>query len=919
MKPILYAPDETNFTTNGLGALSDAISVIVEEERNGKFELTIKYPFDGIHFSDVKHSSIIKAKPHDNGNDQLFRVYKITSPLNKQCTIYAEHISYQLNYIPLMPFTAYDIQSALYGITQNMAEPCPFTFWSDIQSAAVYEQHEPEMVRTRLGGQEGSFLDTYGGEFEWDNYTVKLWEQRGMDRDVTLRYGKNITDIQQEESIANTITGIVPYWIGDVIDDEAKEELEEIIESLEGSTESLTDQITAQQTKVNRAKTAYNNAKNTYGANSSQAKKKKKAWNNQKQILAKLKEGKSNAEAELTQRQEELRSVEGTRFETMVSLPEKVIYVADADEFPFHRIRAVDLSDKFEEKPTVAELRDMAESWMDANCVGEPEINLKVSFVALWDTDEYKDIAPLESVQLCDTVVVEFERLGIRVAAKVTQYKYNVLLERYESITLGDAKKTLAGAVSDNHNLMLDVINQVPTTSTMQAEIDRATKLINGGYGGYVVFVPNANGQPEEILIMDDDDINEATNVIRINKNGIGFSTSGYAGPYRTAWTIDSHFVADFITAGELNANVIHAGILTDYHNATWAVTADTTVKAGKGYYTRWNDGTTESPKWVYQLVSNPIGNPHALGYYECTHPANTNFWNLNTGEFQLMSTVKVGNETLEQFVEDHSTELTQENVFNALTQNGTKQGIIMDSSGNLYINASYIQGGTIVGSTIKFQSSSTSQAVQLSNGAFQTVWNSILTGEIYPLPVTSSSNRKGIGIQGVDFVNIQTQSSSGDINLGNSGQYVYSMAIHGYSPNDNAANVRCGDYGIMFRRSSSSRRYKHDIKDIEEPLNPKKLYDLPVHQFVYNLDYISKASQHYGQPVPGLIAEEVEEIYPVACDYENGMPEDWNERYIIPPMLALIQEQHKEIESLKAEVSELKLQMQEILAKIGE
>ena len=275
MKPILYAPDETNFTTNGLGALSDAISVIVEEERNGKFELTIKYPFDGIHFSDVKHSSIIKAKPHDNGNDQLFRVYKITSPLNKQCTIYAEHISYQLNYIPLMPFKAYDIQSALYGITQNMAEPCPFTFWSDIQSAAVYEQNEPEMVRTRLGGQEGSFLDTYGGEFEWDNYTVKLWEQRGMDRDVTLRYGKNITDIQQEESIANTITGIVPFWIGDVIDDEAKEELEEIIESLEGSTESLTDQIAAQETKVNRSKTDYNNAKNTYGANSAQAKKKK--------------------------------------------------------------------------------------------------------------------------------------------------------------------------------------------------------------------------------------------------------------------------------------------------------------------------------------------------------------------------------------------------------------------------------------------------------------------------------------------------------------------------------------------------------------------------------------------------------------------------------------------------------------------
>lgn len=866
MKPVLYAPDETNFTTNGLGALSDAISVIVEEERNGKFELTIKYPFDGIHFSDVKHSSIIKAKPHDNGNDQLFRVYKITSPLNKQCTIYAEHISYQLNYIPLMPFKAYDIQSALYGITQNMAEPCPFTFWSDIQSAAVYEQHEPEMVRTRLGGQEGSFLDTYGGEFEWDNYTVKLWEQRGMDRDVTLRYGKNITDIQQEESIANTITGIVPFWIGDVIDDEAKEELEEIIESLEGSTESLTDQITAQQTKVNRAKTAYNNAKNTYGADSAQAKKKKKAWNNQKKILAKLKEGKSNAEAELTQRQEELRSVEGTRFETMVSLPEKVIYVADADEFPFHRIRAVDLSDKFEEKPTVADIRDMAESWMDANCVGEPEINLKVSFVALWDTDEYKDIAPLESVQLCDTVVVEFERLGIRVAAKVTQYKYNVLLERYESITLGDAKKTLAGAVSDNHNLMLDVISQVPTTSTMQAEIDRATKLINGGYGGYVVFVPNANGQPEEILIMDDDDISNATNVIRLNKNGIGFSTSGYAGPYRTAWTIDSHFVADFITAGTLTANVIKAGILGDV--------------AGK------------------------------------------NFWNMTTGEFKLTAaSTQVGSETLEEYVEGHSTELTQENVFNALTQNGEKQGIIMNSSGDLYVNASYIQGTTISGKNIIGQTTSTETSYVkkrcvMSNGNYGIElytspqgWFEIGAVYVYQIDESIGSGQVsgGIGVY-----------SREDLYLG-AGGVVTSDTIRNTSVGSSGKNVQVGSSGKL-GYDGSSRRFKFDIVPIGESLDPKKLLDIEVVQFKFKPEYDEEESERYLHDLPGFIAEQVDECYPIAVDHskdESGTTQcdTWNERYIIPPMLALIQEQHKEIQDLKTEVSGLK----EKISSLGE
>lgn len=137
------------------------------------------------------------------------------------------------------------------------------------------------------------------------------------------------------------------------------------------------------------------------------------------------------------------------------------------------------------------------------------------------------------------------------------------------------------------------------------------------------------------------------------------------------------------------------------------------------------------------------------------------------------------------------------------------------------------------------------------------------------------------------------------------------------------AANVRCQDRTYYLATSAtSSRRYKHDIADIsKEELNPERLYNLPVRQFIYNLDYIEPDDQRYGETVCGFIAEEVEKIYPVACEYNaNSTPENWDIRYIIPPMLALIQNQHKEIErlnqdniSLKGEVDILKQRLEKM------
>ena len=104
---------------------------------------------------------------------------------------------------------------------------------------------------------------------------------------------------------------------------------------------------------------------------------------------------------------------------------------------------------------------------------------------------------------------------------------------------------------------------------------------------------------------------------------------------------------------------------------------------------------------------------------------------------------------------------------------------------------------------------------------------------------------------------------------------------------------------------TGSSERFKNRISDVEEPaLDPHRLYDTKICQYKYNTDYLSNPCDcRYDRFVIGFIAEDLETVYPVAVDKDDsGMIMDWNYKYVIPPMLALIQEQHKDIELLKQE-----------------
>ena len=212
LTPILFEDNATDYVTQGIGALGDVLSGEVTEETNGQYEVRLTYPVTGRRYADLKNRRLIYCKPDPYRDAQPFRIYRITRPLNGIITIYARHKLYDLDGTPVNPFSASNALSAMKGLKANAAIETPYQFWTDINSNAQFSVSVPTSTRALLGGIKGSILDTYGGEYEWDNDTVKLYARRGSDNGVTISYGKNLTDIEQDENIANLCTGIIGYW-----------------------------------------------------------------------------------------------------------------------------------------------------------------------------------------------------------------------------------------------------------------------------------------------------------------------------------------------------------------------------------------------------------------------------------------------------------------------------------------------------------------------------------------------------------------------------------------------------------------------------------------------------------------------------------------------------------------------------------
>lgn len=455
----LYESTETEFNTNGLGSLNDAISCQVVEERNGEFELEMTYPITGRKYNDLQLRRIIMAKANPYSDLQPFRIYSITKPINGIVTINAEHISYDLSGYPASPFVADTVQNAFINMKSASAIECPFIFTTDKSTTANLTVIKPMSMRSLLGGVEGSILDVYGGEYEFDRYNVKLWNKRGLNRGVSIRYGKNLTDLKQEENCSSVYTGVYPFWYSEE--------------------------------------------------------------------------------------------------EGLMQLDEKFINASGT--YNFTKIYPLDLSDKWQEKPTQDQIREAANSYMETYNIGIPAVSLTVSFIQLSQSTEYEKYALLEDVHLCDTVNVEFPELNVSSTAKCIKTTYDAISNKYVSIELGEARTDLATTISNQNQAITDTISK----TFMQQAIDTATKLISGGLGGYVILHSSTGGSyPDEILIMDTDDIATAKKVWRWNKGGLGYSSTGYNGPFALAMTQDGQIVADFVKTGTMSANRINGGTL---------------------------------------------------------------------------------------------------------------------------------------------------------------------------------------------------------------------------------------------------------------------------------------------------------------------------------------------------------------------
>ena len=215
MIPVLYKADATNFTTFGIGTLADTISCEVSEERNGAYECVMKYPITGAFYTEIRKERLIKAKPNDTSANQVFRIYRITKPLNGIITIYAQHLSYDLTAIaaPLWTSSPITPQLAIEHTFNSALTPHGFTFRTDYTEAKPFSIDKPKSLRAVLGGSEGSLISLWGGEFEWDNYHVIHHQGRGTSTGVVIEYGKNLTSLEQDSDLTSVYTDLLPYAV----------------------------------------------------------------------------------------------------------------------------------------------------------------------------------------------------------------------------------------------------------------------------------------------------------------------------------------------------------------------------------------------------------------------------------------------------------------------------------------------------------------------------------------------------------------------------------------------------------------------------------------------------------------------------------------------------------------------------------
>ena len=238
--PILYKANETNFEHLGVSVLSDASKCHVSREKNGIYILEFDYPINGKDVEKIKEGMYIKSDAGYRTKNQRFIVSKITKTQN-EFKIYCQHISQvktTMNAIrPDITVTSVSAVGALRAWRDNLLDSREeFFVQSDISTlnSTTWKVENIENARDALGGKAGSILDVWGGEYEFDNLNITLHRSMGIDNPTIIAYGKNLLDLEQEQSILETYTSVFPFK--KYTDDNNREQLITLPEILLDST-----------------------------------------------------------------------------------------------------------------------------------------------------------------------------------------------------------------------------------------------------------------------------------------------------------------------------------------------------------------------------------------------------------------------------------------------------------------------------------------------------------------------------------------------------------------------------------------------------------------------------------------------------------------------------------------------------------
>lgn len=458
MIPILYESTETQFVSNGLGRLRDCISCKVTEERNGIYEVEFEYPVDGAHFSDIRLGRIIGVEHDETSDVQPFDIYACTRPIDGKVTFRARHISYRLSGIVAYNSRANRVDSltaALNYIWLFCYPANPFTFSADFTASGFLASADgiPRSVRQIMGGIEGSILDAYGGEWEFDKWRCILHRQRGEERAVTIRYGVNLVDYTEEIDYSESYNMVKPFWYSET----------------DGTV--VGDLIDSGETMFN-----------------------------------------------------------------------------DADFCV-----PLDLTDKFETKPTKAELESTARGMLSG--VTLPTQNIEVDFIRLQDTEEYKQYASLQKCRLCDTVRVVFPKYKTEARFKIVSTVYDVLAERFESMELGDLQTTLSEALGISESPTPTSSGKEPVALSASDFTVTTGEFVSGSYmrQGAVVFM--------SLLIKNTSSVASNSNVFAGTLNNVDLRPAARATG------------AGYYQQHAINANFVESGAITVRNASSSAVT----------------------------------------------------------------------------------------------------------------------------------------------------------------------------------------------------------------------------------------------------------------------------------------------------------------------------------------------------------